>query len=448
MAGHSGEQRTRVRLCAATAAQDVQIMVRAVREMLRSASQFAGTHEQDPELKHDRERDRKTGAVSSVAWRVFAMERKATAERELADLPPCEAAKRRRRGLLPPEISRSPILLGGAVLQDSVYSLDVLPLSGLVVTSTNTGNLRVSAPLSGKLLWEVDAHDGRSRGAMAVVTSRIVATGGWNYTSTGDCLRTWNAETGQPLDEMQVSIDPEVMMTERVRQDVRGVSAIATVDGQRFAVGCCSGDIIVCKHDMGTNLAEIARVAAVDKHDDWILDFSVYGKRLASTSYDTTVAVWDVESCERLALLQGDGNWADCVEMSESLLVTGSRRAPHIRVYSVADGYSCITKAGAVDWVHSGSVTSVKILDSDHIMSASKDQTIAIASVKTNKVVARVELDFAPRCTAVLQDGSIAVSDFGDYLHSNSRVYIIPAPHAAASLLRECGCSRYRATSS
>lgn len=361
-----------------------------------------------------------------LVWRVFAQDRKNRAERELAALPAKEVRHRKRRALPSlPQTTGSVHSLAGIETSEWVSCMEVLPGGDRAVTVTDVGKLRMSSVGDGKLLWEVDAHDACQwfGHTLALLGDRSVVSCGWK----DDRVRVWDLETGDALGDIHVGGG--------------GVSTLVTIDRQRVAVGCESGDIIFCKQAERGRLEETARVAADDKHSCKITACSACGERLASASSDGMVAVWDLETQARLAELGGHNGAVTCVDMSDSIVVTGCVQAPHVRVFCAANNYSCVSTIGAVDWVHDSWVHSVHILDSDRIMSVSSDRTIAISAVESNEVDARVQLDSYPLGTAVLPDGSIAVCVMG------VKAAILPAPPAATSLLQAYGGSRHRTRS-
>lgn len=391
-----------------------------------------------PERQSERESQllcmRKHRAMYTRGWRVFAEERKLTAERDLAALPTREARRRRRSGLPAAETPEEMPFVACFDLWLRTYRIALLPGGDRIVTTSRTGSLWVSAFMDGAPLWDVGAHNGGiggdARPQVAVLGDGIVASGGED-----DFLRTWNADTGEQLCEIKVC--------------GRGVCALATINDRQVVAGCRCGDISFYNHEQGTRLVQAFRFVDADPHaGKFIVGFAVCGGRLASASIDGEVTIWDLAARCRAAVIGGNGaGWVRSVDMNDSVVVTASYYAPHVRVYSAADDYSCIGSPCACTWVHDGVVRSVRILGGGYVLSTSDDRTIAISALHSNEVIARMKLDFGPRLSAVLPDGSIAVNATPSVSGYREGTIVFPAPPAAASLLKAYGELQSRARS-
>lgn len=371
----------------------------------------------------------------SLAWRVFARERKLTAECGLAALPATEVRKRRRSAL--PRAEAPDALASGACVENlgSTFCMELLPDGERIVALDVSGKLRVLAVKDSAPLWEVAAaHTSGEYGIavpkLAVLGDGVVASGG----SEDDYVRTWNADTGEQLCEIEVG--------------GRGVFALAAIDSGRFAAGCRCGDISFYAHEQGRRLTQVFRCIDPKPHvDKLVVDFAVCGERLATVVSNGNVTIWDLRTQLRVAEIhEDDTGWLNGVDMSDSVVVTTSYHAPHVRVYSVANNYACVGAAGAFDWVHNRVGRSVRILGSGHVMSTSDDGTLAISALRSNEVVARMKFEFSPCVSAVLPDGSIAVTVSPVTRGYFNGIMIIPAPPAAASLLKASGDSKNRVT--
>lgn len=173
------------------------------------------------------------------------------------------------------------------------------------------------------------------------------------------------------------------------------------------------------------------------------------GERLASLLQNGEVSVWDLKTRSKVAvILRRDTGVVISLDMSDSILVIASCMEAYIRIFSVTDNYSCIGASGAFDWIHDAQVSSVHVLDSDHVMSTSDDQTIAISAIRSNNVVARMSLGCEPWTSAVLLDGSIAVLTFDDGFAGSggdiTGTVIFTAPPAAVALLKAHGEAKNR----
>jgi WD40 repeat protein len=82
---------------------------------------------------------------------------------------------------------------------------------------------------------------------------------------------------------------------------------------------------------------------AVLEHDDWVRDLAIStdGRRLATASKDGTVRLFDLESGERLALIDAHDGGADCAAFSpDGLLLATGGRDHAIRLWDVRDSHA------------------------------------------------------------------------------------------------------------
>lgn len=380
----------------------------------------------------EREKERSRGGSSKreadyvLAWRVLADQREKTAERELAAVPTiAERRERRRRGLLKPPPSNT-LLSITTGMSGRILSIDVLPCGASVIFLIRSDKLLAWAGAEWSLLWEINPHDGKIyKGAFAVLGNGVVVTGGWD----DELVRTWNIETGELLGELHVN--------------GRGVTALAAIDGRRFVAASRNRGIIFCEHSVGTRLSEVLHDASDLTQPHCIREFSVHKRLIASTMCQGQAMVWDTRTRTVATIIGGYDDPINRVDMTDNRVAIGFTRAPFVCVYNSSD-YSCISNTGAIEWVHNKQVNSVHMLDDIHVMTASEDRTIAISSMETNRIVARVRLSFVPLRTAVLPDGSIVVRGYRTRPTYRVRWVIISAPPATASLLRAYGGSKQR----
>lgn len=388
------------------------------------------SQERERKRKRARAFERSRNAEYARGWRVFAEQRNFAAERARAALQAKEARRLRRDKLPPPEESEA---ISSTEYDDywgMADSMEVLPGGKRIVTTLDNGNLMVSDVADSALLWDVDPerHGGHSPTRMAVLDDNVVAIGG------NRDVRTWNVDSGVQLGKIKVG--------------ARGVSALAAISCRRFVVGCWGGDIVFFDHEQGARLAQSFRLVNESPHSDYcsVDCFAVCRDRMASVRRNGEVAIWNLQTRSRMAVIRGYGRWGVAgVDMSDSVLVIASLDEPYLRVHSVANNLACFGATGAFDWVHNDLVISVRILDSAHVMSTSSDGTIAVTAFESNEVIARVNPGFWPRFSAVLFDGSIAVTGHIDEEYGGCETRVFPAPRAAACLLKAYGESRNRA---
>lgn len=377
----------------------------------------------------------------SLAWREFALQRKCNAKLNLGSKSESAERECRRRGLLPPEAPGEGVLYPEIVGIDDSFRMLVLPDGDRVVNLSHSGRLQVSSVSSGTLLWRIRAQRELTQLALGAIGNDILVTASRaaempDVQSASGLVRTWRVDSGEALGEICL---PNFL-----------VSSMAAVDIQRFAAGCHNGDIVICEHDNGARLMQLARVVLAENpifgHSQAPGDLSRCAGRLASASGDT-ISLWDISTRGAVLKLaeidvesENPGDYVVCLDVTDTLVAVGCCNAPHVRVYSVPQGYSCISSGGAVNWIHNREVTSILILDSDHVLTASEDRTIAISALRSQDVIVRIGLEFEPVSARVLFGGSIAVIGY-------NVVVILPAPNAAASLLRKYANSLYRSTS-
>jgi WD40 repeat protein len=185
-----------------------------------------------------------------------------------------------------------------------VWCIVPLPGGDRVATASRDGKVRVFAVATGALEHTLDAHEGIiGWRALAALGGDIVVSGG----AADGKVVTWNAASGERLDEVAVGSD---------------VFALARLDGARLVAGTRSGDVVFCTHHGGLCVEEATRFAGARRGG--VLDFAVCGGLLATASHDKTATVWHFGSRERVAELTGHTNWVASVDMRNPVVVTAS----------------------------------------------------------------------------------------------------------------------------
>lgn len=128
--------------------------------------------------------------------------------------------------------------------------------------------------------------------------------------SVGGIIRIWDTETGEDL---------YGQMTGH-RNCINGVAL--SPDGCRLASS--SNDCTIGLWDMGNG--ERIKVLKGHKSDVWSAIFSPCGTKIISASYDTTIRIWDSVSGEQIGRLEGHTQWVYCAEFSPDrrFIVSGS----------------------------------------------------------------------------------------------------------------------------
>jgi WD40 repeat protein len=122
----------------------------------------------------------------------------------------------------------------------------------------------------------------------------------------------------------------------------------------------------------------------------WTVLFSPAGKILASSSYDCTVRLWDVQTHHCLRVLRGheSGILAIAFDPSGQWLASGSFDDT-IRLWDVQTGH-CLQTLGE----HTSWVTSVLFSSNGQILlSGSYDRTIKLWDVKTGRCISTLTID-------------------------------------------------------
>lgn len=279
------------------------------------------------------------------------------------------------------------------------------------MTATCDGKLQALAVEDGTVLWEVTPHpdspDVSSDNAcqLAVLGAGVVAS----CEKTSYFIRTWNADTGQQLGELNVG------------GGGAGVFSLAAITSRQFAAGNGSGEIVVYDHEQGKGLekaSKLHRAEGILPHVDHaegiapVTHMAVCGERLASLDYLGLVTIWYLQTRRSVAVIKDVGKpfplvsdiCVSLVAMSDNVVVFAAKDAPYLRVYSVANNYKNIGGNCASDWVHDRDARSVRILGSGYVMSTSDDGTIAITELQSKEVVARIKPGFIPLASDVLSD--------------------------------------------
>jgi WD40 repeat protein len=281
----------------------------------------------------------------------------------------------------------------------------IVPLPGgeFIATSCDDGEVRVFDAACGAML-----RDFTWRGYLRNVPTRGLAALGSDLVVSGDslgllCVR--NVRTG------------EFMHTCDLRNYI---GAVAALDAGRF-LASTSDHLFVFEHRNGHGVTEARKVPT--GHAKVVADIAVCGGRFATASWDTTAAVWDAATFERLAVLDGHTHSVHSVAMDEQWIVTGSMDFS-VRVHD-ARTFTCVR---VLDDLHTETVSSVAIIGLDQLLSASHDCTVCLSDLNSGALIARLKPNGLLFSAAVTRDGRIATAGVrGAALH--------PPPDEAAHVL-------------
>eukprot|EP00037_Helgoeca_nana_P008461 m.75409 g.75409 ORF g.75409 m.75409 type:complete len:965 (+) comp18956_c0_seq1:4339-7233(+) len=153
---------------------------------------------------------------------------------------------------------------------------------------------------------------------------------------------------------------------------------------------------------------EFGRVmATLDAHDDAVCRVAVYGDRLITASWDSTVKIWDYKAaaselssavCKRrtddcvLAELDGVDSEVKCmdVHVDRELLVVGGSHEGRVVIWSLAGSFDVIQTMG----VHEEAVNDVAFSpDGQRIVSCGNDSLLKVTSVDHGNEISSFTMD-------------------------------------------------------
>jgi WD40 repeat protein len=236
------------------------------------------------------------------------------------------------------------------------------PHGDLVATGDANGDVSLWQIADGQRIALYQGHTNWTRSLAFNPEGTILAS------SSEDCtVRFWEIATGE-----------QIAMLGPHTQHFRGISF--SRDGQRFITG--GDDCLVRIYDLPNLLADQSPTATVETHclqslaghRNWVFApiYSPDESRLASTSTDGDVRIWDLATGKCLQILPHEHwvIWAIFSPDGQQLIVCGTSAT--IYVWDVSTGKLLKTLTGHLDWVWSIALSA----DGQTLFSTGEDRTI------------------------------------------------------------------------
>ncbi|KAG8664370.1 uncharacterized protein FPOAC1_013708 [Fusarium poae] len=163
-------------------------------------------------------------------------------------------------------------------------------------------------------------------------------------------------------------------------------SVVFSVDGQRLASSSNDKTVKIWDSHSGECLKTL------EGHDGWVRSvvFSADGQRLASSSYDNTVKVWDVHSGECLKTLEGHDDWVLSVVFSaDGQRLASSSGDKTVKIWDSHSGECLKTLEGHDGWVRS----VVFSADGQRLASSSGDNTVKVWDVHSGECLKTLKVN-------------------------------------------------------
>ena len=187
----------------------------------------------------------------------------------------------------------------------------------------------------------------------------------------------------QGIELQNIDLSDSDLSTAVFTQSFGGVHSVAfSPDGQYLAFGDSKGKIqLLCQenyHQVGLLEGHLKTL--------WVtsLSFSSVSPLLASSSFDTTVRLWDTQTGQCLHILQGHTHWIWAVAVSpDGKLVASGSDDGTIRIWVVETGECLHVLEGHSNWVWAIAFSP----DGKTVASGSYDHTIRLWKVETGDCV-------------------------------------------------------------
>ncbi len=250
------------------------------------------------------------------------------------------------------------------------------PHGDLVATGSANGDVSLWQIADGQRIALYQGHTNWTRSLAFNAEGTILAS------SSEDCtVRFWDIETGAQM----AMLGPHT-------EHFRGISF--SRDGQKFITG--GDDCLVRIYNLPQLLADRSPIATVETHclqrlaghRNWVFSafYSPDQTKLASTSTDGDVRIWDLATGECVQMLHHEHwvIWAIFSPDGQQLIVCGTSAT--IYVWDIATGTLLNTLTGHLDWVWSIALSA----DGQTLFSTGEDRTIRMWNLATGTCLSAI----------------------------------------------------------
>ena len=193
-----------------------------------------------------------------------------------------------------------------------------------------------------------------------------------------------------PLITKEFKTETQEEFGEGIKQLVKNLKPNEVFEGHTNCVSCLrvfgkylassSWDKSIRIWDLDTKRQE----AVLKGHTDTVNCIAIYGNYLISGSKDTTIRLWNLESWEEEVLLEGHTGSVLCLEILGSYLASGSADKT-VRIWNLETKSEEMILEG-----HNGGVRSFALLG-NHLASGSEDETIRIWDIENREEQAVIQ---------------------------------------------------------